>query len=141
MKVEIALGFISTYGAILSIIVLYQTLVLQAVLDRTDRSERDYAGPSERERAQRVHRARVHLMEGAAFIVGVTVAFLLVAGYSDTIAALVDPTETPRGALTYATGVLRVLYLAVTLYYAWRIVRHPFIWQNFFRRESSSPRV
>jgi hypothetical protein len=133
MKVEVALGFFGGYGAILSIIVLYQTLVLQAVLDRTERSDREYSGLSRREQEQRRRRARTLLIEAGFFVIGVSAAFLLVASYSDWIASLVDPAEAPREAFTYATWVLRTLFLVVTAYYALRILSQPLIWRTFVR--------
>jgi len=131
VKIEVAIGFFGAYSAVLSIIALYQTLVLQGVLDRTDRSEREFVtGTAQRQLEQRRRRANSLAFEAAFFVVAVTIAFLLVASYSDAIAGMVDSLEAPREAFTYATWVLRALFLVVTGFYTLRLWQHPFLRRN-----------
>ena len=125
MKPEIAVGFFGAYGAILSIVVVYQTLALQAVRQRAEAVEREYGRGHGIDDAGRRRQAAVGriLLEAAVLLVAVTVAFWLIASYSDAIAALVDPAEVPSWAFTYGIWGLRGLYLAVTAYYTADLLR------------------
>ena len=132
MKPEIAVGFFGAYGAILAIVVVYQTLALQSVRQRAEAIAREF-GPGYSTDLTGKHRQRAVrwvLVEAALLLVVVSVVFLLIASYSDAIAGMVDPAEVPAWAFTYGIWCLRGLYLIVSGYYTLDLLRLDVIRKN-----------
>ncbi len=123
MRGDLAVGLFSAYGAILAIIVVYQTLMLQNRLNDAERlrTRRDSHNQADElradERSRRLMLARVTIEN-----VLVVSAFMLISARAYSLSQIVDASEMPGDWLAYPIEILFTLFTLISLTYLWAIV-------------------
>jgi hypothetical protein len=124
MRSDLAVGLFSAYGAILAIIVVYQTLMLQNRLGDAERlrTRRELHNVAEElradDRSRRIILARTTLEN--ALIVS---AFVLIAVRAYSLSMLVDSSELRGDWISYPVEILGTLFGLISVAYVAAIVR------------------
>ena len=124
MRPDLAVGLFSGYGAILAIIVVYQTLVLQNRLGDAERLRvrRESHDLAEELKADD-HSRLVMVVRVSLESVLVAAAFLLIATRALSLSLLIDPAELKGEWIAYPVEVLTALFLLISISYVGAIVQ------------------
>ena|ERR1700682_433739 len=124
MRSDLAVGLFSAYGAILAIIVVYQTLMLQNRLTDAERlrTRRDLHNLAEELRAD--DRSRIILLARTTLEnVLVVSAFILISLRAYSLSLFVDSSELRGDWIAYPVEILVALFGLISISYVAAIVR------------------
>jgi hypothetical protein len=124
MRSELAVGLFSAYGAILAIIVVYQTLMLQNRLNDAERlrKQRELHNLAEELHADDRSR-RILLVRTMLENVLVVSAFVLISLRAYSLSLLVDSSELLADWIAHPVEILSALFGLISVSYVAAIVR------------------
>lgn len=124
MRSDLAVGLFSAYGAILAIIVVYQTLMLQNRLNDAERLRTKYELHNVAEELRADDRSRrVLLVRTTLENVLVVSAFVLISLRAYSLSLLVDSSELLGDWIAHPVEILSALFGLISVSYVGAIVR------------------
>lgn len=129
VKAADAIALFSAYTALIAIATVYQTLALQALATEGDRLDADIERRPQQAFAGAQHAsARRLLLKTVVVIIGTAAIVFLLAAWSDETAMRIDPSDgVPQSALLNATLLLRAVFVATCVAFAWSVFRHDLV--------------